>query len=94
VILSGSFDTSLTCDFRHSLRVWQPLLVHGLKTTYVSPNTRDLVNRGESEGRGGPTTHHPQHHCLGTEYSFSRVTNLPHHNPYHHLNKTAHPSLQ
>eukprot|EP00903_Cladosiphon_okamuranus_P014215 g13207.t1 len=46
VSMSGSFDVRTNMYSRHSQRVWQPMLVMGLKEHFVLENTRKLVGRG------------------------------------------------
>jgi hypothetical protein len=37
ISISGSFDSSKNTNFRHSIDLWQPLLAHGIKESFVAP---------------------------------------------------------
>jgi hypothetical protein len=37
ISVSGCFDSSKNTNFRHSIDLWQPLLAHGLKESFVAP---------------------------------------------------------
>ena len=43
ISVSGCFDTSKNMKYTHSRRLWQPLLTHGLKESFVAPKGNILL---------------------------------------------------